>query len=146
MDIEYTFWQMFYLCVSPARVYVSFLHFARTVKLNCVVHSYRTTSWHKRTLFDYFFISPLLFLRDFWHFVSETKNQWARDDPAFVAILIFFMAVASLSYAIAFHAENPLNMIRLIFWAIFVDFLLVGVLVATLGWFVAYISLHTADQ
>ncbi len=29
MDIEYTFWQMFYLCCNPARVY-------------------RTTSWHKR--------------------------------------------------------------------------------------------------
>jgi hypothetical protein len=29
MDIEYTFWQMFYLCVNPHRVY-------------------RTTSWHKR--------------------------------------------------------------------------------------------------
>lgn len=29
MDIEYTFWQMFHLCVNPSRVY-------------------RTTSYHKR--------------------------------------------------------------------------------------------------
>merc|ERR1711871_787052 len=29
---------------------------------------------------------------------KQTKNQWARDDPAFVVVLIFFMSVASLAY------------------------------------------------
>merc|ERR1712130_842439 len=95
MDIEYTFWQMFHLCVNPSAVY-------------------RTTSYHK-----------------------QTKNQWARDDPAFVAILIFFMGMASLSYAIAFQAESFFGIIRTMMWSILVDFLLVGALIATINWFLA---------
>jgi hypothetical protein len=39
MDIEYTFWMMFYLCFNPARVY-------------------RTTSWHKRVFL--FFLSLMM--------------------------------------------------------------------------------------
>ena len=65
----------------------------------------------------------------------ETKNQWARDDPAFVAILIFFMGMASLSYAIAFQAESFFGIIRTMMWSIIVDFLLVGALIATLNWY-----------
>eukprot|EP01117_Protostelium_nocturnum_P012964 TRINITY_DN479_c2_g3_i1.p1 TRINITY_DN479_c2_g3~~TRINITY_DN479_c2_g3_i1.p1 ORF type:complete len:247 (+),score=19.81 TRINITY_DN479_c2_g3_i1:143-883(+) len=109
MDIEYTFWQMFYLCVSPSRVY-------------------RTTSWHK-----------------------QTKNQWARDDPAFVAILLFFMSVASLAYAVAFRLGG-LNILKLMFWAVFFDFVTVGVVTATICWWISnrYLrirnSLHSVDQ
>eukprot|EP01089_Gocevia_fonbrunei_P016427 TRINITY_DN5082_c0_g1_i1.p1 TRINITY_DN5082_c0_g1~~TRINITY_DN5082_c0_g1_i1.p1 ORF type:complete len:249 (-),score=-6.23 TRINITY_DN5082_c0_g1_i1:2-748(-) len=95
MDLEYTFWQMFYLCINPSRVY-------------------RTTSYRK-----------------------QTKNQWARDDPAFVAILFFFLAVASFSFSIAFRSESPLFMLRLIFWTCFIDFLAFGVIVSTIGWIVA---------
>mmetsp|Transcript_421 Transcript_421/g.1460 ORF Transcript_421/g.1460 Transcript_421/m.1460 type:complete len:246 (-) Transcript_421:72-809(-) len=95
MDLEYTFWQMFHLCVSPSRVY-------------------RTTAYHK-----------------------QTKNQWARDDPAFVAISVFFMGVASLSYAVAFQTDSPLAILKTMMWTICIDFLLVGFIVATIGWAVA---------
>jgi len=110
MDIEYTFWQMFYLCCSPTRVY-------------------RITSWHKKT-----------------------KNQWARDDPAFVAILILFMFVASLAYAIAFHVTSFVNIVKLIFWSVCIDFISIGIFVATIGWWISnkYLrvrnSIHTVDQ
>jgi len=109
MDIEYTFWQMFYLCIKPSRVY-------------------RTTSWRK-----------------------QTKNQWARDDPAFVAILIFFLAVASLAFAVAFRSETLFTLLRLMFWSAFVEFLGVGLFVATLGWFIAnhYLrvqGIHSVEQ
>jgi hypothetical protein len=109
MDIEYTLWQMFYLCVHPARVY-------------------RTTSWRK-----------------------QTKNQWARDDPAFIAILVLFMAVAAIAYSVAFAATSPTTLLRIMFWAAFIEFLGVGLTIATIGWFVAnkYLrvqSLHAVDQ
>merc|ERR1712137_1032431 len=68
---------------------------------------------------------------------KQTKNQWARDDPAFVAILLIFMGVASLSYAIAFATETVIGIIRIMIWAICVDFLLFGCVVATCTWFVS---------
>jgi len=110
MDIEYTFWIMFYLCFNPSRVY-------------------KITYWHK-----------------------QTKNQWARDDPAFVAICVFFMALASMSYAIAFHYLSFFHIIKTIFWAVFVDFISLGLLVATVGWWLTNKFLrvsthnHSVDQ
>lgn len=41
---------------------------------------------------------------DCWFFlpvISETKNQWARDDPAFVVILILFLVFATSAYCAA---------------------------------------------
>ena len=92
--MEYTFWQMLYLCTAPSRVY-------------------RTTKYHK-----------------------QTKNQWARDDPAFVAIMVFFMAIASLGYTLAFHRRG-LGFFKSILYSVIVDFGLVGILAATLGWYLA---------
>ena len=79
----------------------------------------------------------LSFYRPFHPFIylsTETKNQWARDDPAFVVIMVAFLAIGSLSFAVAFHAESLVNMIRITFSTIFVDFLTLGCLVATLCW------------
>ncbi|OSX79462.1 hypothetical protein BU14_0076s0018 [Porphyra umbilicalis] len=36
-------------------------------------------------------------------FHRQTKGQWARDDPAFVAILLYFMTVTAIAHALAFH-------------------------------------------
>lgn len=33
--------------------------------------------------------------------VSETKNQWARDDPAFVVIFSLFLVIATAAYCAA---------------------------------------------
>ena len=65
---------------------------------------------------------------------AETKNQWARDDPAFVVVLACMMAVASLAYAIAFRVSSFWQYCRIVFSAIFFDFLLIGVVVATVAW------------
>jgi hypothetical protein len=71
------------------------------------------------------------------NFFIETKNQWARDDPAFVALTIFFLAMASLSYAIAFHGWNFGTILKLVLWSIFVEYLVVGIVIATLGWWLS---------
>ena len=46
------------------------------------------------------------------------------------------MFVGTLAFAVAFKATF-LETIRLIFWTIFVDFLLLGTLIATFGWWVS---------
>ena len=105
---------------------------------------------------------------------AETKNQWARDDPAFVVITSVLVAVASAAYCVAYaplpshpvlaHAAVPylqsLPMLRTprptptavppaapgrfgdtffrsvltILSAVVVDFLLLGCVLATSGW------------
>ena len=100
MDLEYTFWQMFYLCVAPARVY-------------------RTTKLHK-----------------------QTKNQWARDDPAFLVVLVSMVAVASLAYAVAFRASSVWVYLRVVLSAIVFDFFVIGACIATVAWWFANTKLR----
>ena len=54
-----------------------------------------------------------------------------------MAILILFMGIASLSYAIAFQAESFFGLLRTMVWSIFIDFLLLGALIATCTWYAA---------
>eukprot|EP00877_Chromochloris_zofingiensis_P009945 jgi/Chrzof1/5203/Cz15g16070.t1 len=67
MDLEYTFWLMLQLCISPKT-------------------AYRHTSYHK-----------------------QTKNQWARDDPAFVVVCCFLMMMAATAYCVTFIANRFLR-------------------------------------
>ncbi|KAJ3148504.1 Protein unc-50 [Geranomyces michiganensis] len=93
MDFEVALWEMFYLCVSPDRVY-------------------RNIKYHK-----------------------QTKNQWARDDPAFIVLLFFCLTISAVAYGMV-YSVGFLGLLRLILWMVFVDFLLVGAVVATTLWFV----------
>ncbi|XP_016726767.2 protein unc-50 homolog isoform X3 [Gossypium hirsutum] len=72
MDIEYTFWQMLHLCTAPKVVSIVHMNYHG----GC---SYQHTKYHK-----------------------QTKNQWARDDPAFVVICSLLLAVATIAYCAAF--------------------------------------------
>jgi len=109
MDIDYTFAQMFYLCIAPRKVY-------------------QLTSYRK-----------------------QTKNQWARDDPAFVVVMIFFLTVAAISYSMAFQVGGA-AFIHMLFLFVGVHFLILGVFVASVAWFIAnnYLraaqSFHGVDQ
>lgn len=94
MDFELALSQMFYLCVSPQRVYRNFYY-------------------HKRT-----------------------KNQWARDDPAFVVLLSLFLCVSSVGCAVVFGLSF-LQFVRLLLWVVFIDCIGTGCVVATLLWFLS---------
>mmetsp|Transcript_1950 Transcript_1950/g.3880 ORF Transcript_1950/g.3880 Transcript_1950/m.3880 type:complete len:244 (-) Transcript_1950:16-747(-) len=67
---------------------------------------------------------------------KQTKQQWARDDPAFIVVLVFFLTVAAVSYYIAL-ASYGASLLRLLFLYIGVHFVLGGVIVATISWFLA---------
>jgi len=67
---------------------------------------------------------------------KQTKNQWARDDPAFVVVLIFFLIIAGVAYGIAFQARG-IEFFHIVMHFVFGHFLLLGVLIASVCWFVA---------
>nr|BCL66126.1 uncharacterized conserved protein [Volvox africanus] len=92
-DIEYTFWLMLQLCLSPKT-------------------AYRHTSYHK-----------------------QTKNQWARDDPAFVIVCCLLVAAASSAYCVTF-GDSFLESTIIVLSAVLVDFLMLGIAVATVCWLI----------
>merc|ERR1719401_2843674 len=75
---------------------------------------------------------------------KQTKNQWARDDPAFVVVLVFFLVVAAFSYSLALGISGS-GVVRVVFLFVGVHFLLNGVVVASCAWFVSnkYLRTHS---
>lgn len=68
---------------------------------------------------------------------KQTKNQWARDDPAFVAVCCGLQAAAACAFYAAFGTASAIKLITTVFWAVGVDFLAVGAVLATAGWTLA---------
>lgn len=68
---------------------------------------------------------------------KQTKNQWARDDPAFVAVCCALQAAAACAFYAAFGNANLIRLISTVFWAVGVDFLAVGAVLATTAWTLA---------
>ncbi|CAL5377429.1 unnamed protein product [Camellia sinensis] len=66
--------------------------------------------------------------------VSETKNQWARDDPAFIVICCLLLAVSTLAYCAAYD-HSASHAVFVIIAVLVFHFLLVGVVLATCCWF-----------
>jgi len=64
-------------------------------------------------------------------FRKQIKNQWARDDPAFVAVLCWFILLASLAYSVTFGVNGPLHFWRIVAGHVFIEFLGFGCLIAT---------------
>mmetsp|Transcript_3937 Transcript_3937/g.5363 ORF Transcript_3937/g.5363 Transcript_3937/m.5363 type:complete len:290 (-) Transcript_3937:423-1292(-) len=79
------------------------------------------------------------------YYRKQTKNHWARDDPAFVALQIAFLVLSSLSYCIAFGKDHLISSaISFAFHGVFVNFLGAGLVVATIGRFIS--NSHLAVQ
>lgn len=76
MDFEYALWQMLFLFVSPQKVYRNFAYRKREkLKYSLIILK----------------LSLLESLGDIIIPFTETKNQWARDDPAFLILLFFWL-------------------------------------------------------
>eukprot|EP00928_Gymnodinium_smaydae_P025047 TRINITY_DN20089_c0_g1_i2.p1 TRINITY_DN20089_c0_g1~~TRINITY_DN20089_c0_g1_i2.p1 ORF type:complete len:246 (-),score=45.84 TRINITY_DN20089_c0_g1_i2:221-958(-) len=81
---------------------------------------------------------------------KQTKNQWARDDPAFIVVLIMFLTVASISYSLALQLGSS-GFIRVLGYFVGCHFGLSGAIIATILWFVSnnYLrveSFHGVEQ
>uniref|UniRef100_A0A0E0LY77 UNC-50 family protein n=1 Tax=Oryza punctata TaxID=4537 RepID=A0A0E0LY77_ORYPU len=70
-------------------------------------------------------------------FIVQTKNQWARDDPAFVVILILFLVFATSAYCAA-YGESASHAALTITSVVLVHFLFAGIVLATLCWLYAF--------
>ena len=77
---------------------------------------------------------------------SRTKHQWARDDPAFVVVLLYLLLVASVAWSFAFAWRTPLQVLGLFAYVACIDFLLLGVTLSSIGWWFANAYLHEQMQ
>jgi hypothetical protein len=66
-----------------------------------------------------------------FYYRKQTKNQWARDDPAFVVVQAVFVMIGSLAYAVAFRHPSFWGYLWTVLYCLVVDWLLIGVLVAS---------------
>ncbi|KAG6793136.1 hypothetical protein POTOM_002327 [Populus tomentosa] len=83
-----------------------------------------------------FLIELLCFACSYQHtkFHKQTKNQWARDDPAFVVISSLLLAVAALAYCAAYdHSAG--HAVFVVISVLLFHFLITGAGLATCCWF-----------
>lgn len=64
---------------------------------------------------------------------KQTKNQYARDDPAFLVLLAACIVIIAAALSIVLQL-NFVSFIKFILWLLFVDCILIGAIVATLTW------------
>jgi hypothetical protein len=81
---------------------------------------------------------------------KQTKNQWARDDPAFLVVLVGFLLTVCVAYGIAFQVGGW-QLLNMMFLMVGVHFFFFGAIVATVAWFICnnYLrvsSLHGVEQ
>lgn len=106
----------------------------------------------------YLFTSPQKVYRNF-HYRKQTKDQWARDDPAFLVLLSVwlcgehfwwnmgrvwkwslhrldnhvFSAVSTVGFGLVLEM-GFVEMLKLWLWVVFIDCIGVGLLISTLMW------------
>ncbi|KAF3776778.1 unc-50-like protein [Nymphaea thermarum] len=68
---------------------------------------------------------------------KQTKNQWARDDPAFVVISILLLIVAASAYCSAYDTTVAHAVLTVLSVLMF-HFLITGVVLATICWLYAF--------
>ncbi|PIN17603.1 hypothetical protein CDL12_09738 [Handroanthus impetiginosus] len=65
---------------------------------------------------------------------KQTKNQWARDDPAFVVICSLLLSVATIAYCAAYdHSAG--HAVFVVISVLLFHFLITGAILATFCWF-----------
>ena len=70
----------------------------------------------------------------FSQYRHRMKKQWARDDPAFLIVLTFFILVTSIAYGVAFSATTFGDMMILTFYGL-MSLLGSGVAISTACWY-----------
>lgn len=81
------------------------------------------------------------------YYRKQTKNHWARDDPAFVALQAIFLIIACIAYAVAFKA-TMMGAISFILYTILWNWLGAGMLLATIGREIAnrHLTVHSSSS
>ncbi|KAF5356536.1 hypothetical protein D9758_008273 [Tetrapyrgos nigripes] len=66
----------------------------------------------------------------------ETKNTWARDDPAILVLLAACLCVSAIVWSVV-YSYSFFEAIQLAFFMVARDYLLTGIIIATVLWFVS---------
>jgi ABC-type anion transport system duplicated permease subunit len=64
---------------------------------------------------------------------KQTKNQWARDDPAFAVVCCLLLAAAAAAYC-ATYGHSLWHSLLSIVSAVVVDFLVIGLAISSTCW------------
>ncbi|KAJ6616502.1 UNC-50 [Mycena sp. CBHHK59/15] len=67
------------------------------------------------------------------YFHKQTKNTWARDDPAILVLISACLCVSALAWSLI-YSLSVLQALRLALFMILRDFLLSGVVISTILW------------
>ncbi|KAJ2727069.1 hypothetical protein GGI07_000187 [Coemansia sp. Benny D115] len=97
----------------------------------------------------YLLVSPKRVYRNIYYH-KQTKNQWARDDPAFIIIQVTGISAMCAAYSVVYGVGIH-GFIKALVQLLAVNYMLMGVLLATVTWFVAnrflrHQSVHAVDQ
>eukprot|EP00550_Attheya_septentrionalis_P006430 CAMPEP_0198282768 /NCGR_PEP_ID=MMETSP1449-20131203/2529_1 /TAXON_ID=420275 /ORGANISM="Attheya septentrionalis, Strain CCMP2084" /LENGTH=289 /DNA_ID=CAMNT_0043979163 /DNA_START=156 /DNA_END=1025 /DNA_ORIENTATION=+ len=68
------------------------------------------------------------------YYRKQTKNHWARDDPAFCFLQMVFLALASIAYCVAFREDSLVSStIGFAIKSILINWFGLGILIASIG-------------
>mmetsp|Transcript_30976 Transcript_30976/g.47480 ORF Transcript_30976/g.47480 Transcript_30976/m.47480 type:complete len:277 (+) Transcript_30976:74-904(+) len=65
------------------------------------------------------------------YYRKQTKNHWARDDPAFCALQVVFLLLSSIAYCVSFRVSSIWMGLAFMIQSIFVHWLGSGLVMAT---------------
>jgi len=80
------------------------------------------------------------------YYRKQTKNHWARDDPAFCFLQIVMIAAVSIAYGFAFRVGSFLDLIGVVTKSVLVNWLGFGVIIASVGRLIANNHLMMAER
>ncbi|KAJ1815162.1 hypothetical protein LPJ60_005811 [Coemansia sp. RSA 2675] len=97
----------------------------------------------------YLLVSPQRVYRNIYYH-KQTKNQWARDDPAFLILQVLGLVITTASYSIVYGSGTN-GFLKALLQLLVVNYLVSGMVLATLTWMVAnrflrHQNVHAADQ
>jgi hypothetical protein len=62
---------------------------------------------------------------------KQTKNQWARDDPAFAVVVTYLVLVGALAFTIALDRFSMWGYLWTCFYCVAINWLLIGAIIAS---------------
>lgn len=76
---------------------------------------------------------------------KQTKNQFARDDPAFLVLLSIWFIISASGLSLVLHLHF-VGFIKFLLWVVLVDCILIGMIVASIFWFLTNFFLKKSNQ
>ncbi|CDW54205.1 Protein unc-50 [Trichuris trichiura] len=80
----------------------------------------------------YLMVAPRKVYRNFMY-RKRTKDQWARDDPAFLVALSAALFLSSVLYAFSLWL-SAFGFFKFLMWVVFIDCIGTGMVIATMMW------------